>query len=331
MVKTTRTSRHPQRAPMADLEKSKLVRVVQVLVPIVGVAVAAIGLLIGLAGRKKELVCAYLGADKLVSLDAGGISSAVKVEYEDQTVTSLVKMRFVIRNTGSLAIKGEDVLEPVTLYFPKSVKLLNTSVDRTLPVRFNFEVALNPADNTVTTRFPLLNSGDEAYFSVFTYDSTPITPEVGGRIVDVIGIESLDDSQHQQSNPFPFTSSIGVRRVVYWVVLSFNALCAILISGVGVYAIVIFARQRFWWSRWRKTFEEKRRLLADEYKRPPPPPAMVLDYRTKQELKKQGIPEEPDSPYGGWKDLLGGTLVLTVLAALFAVTTFFMLHSPRGY
>lgn len=317
---------------MADSEKSKLIRILQVLGPIVGTAVAVIGLLVGFASRKKELVCAYLGADKLVSLDAGGISAAVKVEYENQTVTSLVKMRFVIRNAGSSAIKGEDVLEPITLYFPQSVKLLNSSVDRTLPARFNFEVVSNTADNTVSIKFPLLNSGDEAYFSVFTYDSTPVSPEVRGRIVDVREIENVDDSQHQQANPFPFTSSIGVRRVLYWAVLSFNALCAILIVGVAVYGIATFARLQFWWSRWRETFDETRRAVAEKYKgTTSPPPIGALDYMAKQELRKQGIPSEPSSPYEDWMDLLGGTLVLSVLATIFFVTTLFMFHSPRGY
>jgi hypothetical protein len=331
---------------MADSEKGKLIRVLQVLVPIVGVTVAVIGLFIGLAARKKELVCAYLGAEKLVSLDAGGISAAVKVEYENQAVTSLVKMRFVIRNTGSSAIKGDDVLEPISLYFPQSVKLLNSSVDRTLPARFSFDVVSNPADNTVTIKFPLLNSGDEAYFSVYTYDSAPVTPEVLGRIVDVRQIESLDDSQRQQADPFPFTSSIGVRRVLYWVVLGFNASCGGVAVGFALYFILLFARLQLWWSKWRKRFDETRKAIVDKYKgalsfnetrgvlvqgQQDLPSGHTLDYMAKQELKKQGTPDEPDSLYDNWKDLLGGTLVLSVLATIFLVTTLFMFHSPRGY
>jgi hypothetical protein len=314
---------------MTDSEKSNLVRVLQVLVPVVGVGIAVVTLLIALADRKKELVCAYLGADRLVSLDAGGISAAVKVEYEGQTVTSLTKMRFVARNTGSSAIKGEDVREPITLYFPKSVQLLNTSVDRTSPTGFYFHVVSNPSENSVTFNFPLLNSGDEAYFSVFAYNSSPIAPQVSGRIVDVREIQYFDESQHQQANPFPFASSIGVRRVLYWVVLSFNALCVVLIVGVALYAIVTFARLKLWWQRWRKAYDES---WAVAEKSPMGMSSPVsLDYLARQELKKQGIPTQPDSIYDDWKDLLGGSLVLSVLAALFFFAVIFMLHSPRGY
>lgn len=315
---------------MADSEKGKLIRILQVLVPIVGTAVAVIGLLIALASRKKELVCAYLGSDRLVSLDAGGISAAVKVEYEGQTVTSLMKMRFVVRNTGSSAIKGEDVREPITLYFPKAVQLLNSLVDRTSPTRFNFQVVLNLADNTVTCNFPLLNSGDEAYFSVFAYNSMPVAPEVRGRIVDVKEIQNLDDSQHRQADPFPYTSSIGVRRVLYWVLVSFNAIQCVSCTILGIAAAWSFLKYKVWKSKWETKWAEVQTTLfaslkAAGAKGPDYPIALA------EELLKMGIPKRPGSPYDDWKQFFGGTLVASVLSLLFAGATVFEFFSPRGY
>lgn len=313
---------------MDNAEKSSLVRIIQVLVPIVGVGVAIVGLLIGLAGRKKDLVCSYLGSDKLVSLDAGGVSDAVKVDYQNQTVTSLMKMRFVIRNTGSSAIKGEDVREPITFVFPKSVRILNSAVDRTSPMAFNFQVISNPSDNTVSCNFPLLNSGDEAYFSVFTYNSTPVVPEIRGRIVDVKEIEHLDESQRQQANPIPFVTSIGVRKVFYWVAFVFNTLCASLTLGFALYAIGLFVRLRLWWSKWKKAFDKNREFV---FKSQGNKPSAVLDYLAEEELKKQGVPKKPDSLYDDWTDLFSGTLVLLVVCSIFFISAVFMYHSPRGY
>jgi hypothetical protein len=315
---------------MADSERSKLIRILQILAPIVGTGVAAITLLIGLAARKKELACVYLGSDRLVSLDAGGISAAVKVEYQGLTVTSLTKMRFVVRNTGSVAIKGEDVREPITLYFPKSVQLLNSSVDRTSPARFSFQVISDPKENTVTCNFALLNSGDEAYFSVFAYNSVPNVPEVRGRIVDVKEIQSLDDSQHRQADPFPFTSSIGVRKVLYWVLLPFNAILCLLWAILSVAAIWSYVKYKIWEPKWKTKWVEAQSTVIASMKAAG---AKAPDYPTAlaQELLKRGVPKRPEPLFDDWKSLLGGTLVFIVLSLLFAGTTIFQFLSPRGY
>ncbi len=199
---------------MAETERFALARVLQVLVPIAEVAIALVGLLLTLAARRKELACVYLGSDKLVSLE-GGPHPGIIVQFQEQGVTSLVKMKFVLRNVGSTAIKGEDVKEPIELYFPKEVKVLNSLVERTAPAEFKFQAPSDPGRGVVTCEFFLLNSGDEAYFSVYTYNSEPKRPEVRGRIVDVKRIQSLDESQSQSINPFPFTSNVGVRKVLY--------------------------------------------------------------------------------------------------------------------
>jgi hypothetical protein len=315
---------------MADSEKSKLIRILQALAPIVGTAVAVIGLFIGLSGRKKELVCAYLGSDKLVSLDAGGISAAVKVEYQGQPVTSLMKMRFVVRNTGSSAIKGEDVREPITLYFPKAVQLLNSSVDRTSPTQFTFQVVPNPADNTVICSFPLLNSGDEAYFSVFAYNSIPVAPEVRGRIVDVREIQNVDDSRHQQANPFPYTSSPGVRRVLYWVLVTFNAILCLLFAVLDVALAWAFAEFKAWKTKWQSKWDDAQTAVGASLKAGT---VKLSDRDTAlaQELLKRGVPKRPDPPYANWKGFFRVTFVLSVLSLLFAGSTIFEFLSFRGY
>jgi hypothetical protein len=305
---------------MADAERSTIIRALQVLVPIVGLGVAIVSILLAAAARKKELTFVFLGRDKLISLDAGGISSDVKVEYNGKPVMSLTKMRFVIRNTGSSAIKGEDVREPLTLYFSTGTQLLNSAVDRTLPTEFTFQTVADQAARSVTCTFPLLNSGDEAYFSVFALNSTGEIPEVRGRIVDVKEILSEDDSQRQQASPLPFTSSAGTRRVLYWVLFGFNCFAFSLAAGLtGAFAIQ-FLRIKQWELRWRE------KLAPDRDEVSP-----IEGFYYKAELTRRGIPPNPASQYDNWKEFLGGTLVLTVVALLFAGSAVFMFFSPRGY
>lgn len=106
------------------------------IVPVLALLVTAIGLYLSVQARKKEISCEYIGSSRLVSITAGGIPSDVKMEYHGQPVQSLSKLGFVLRNTGSAAIKRDDVLEPIKLVFPPTVRILNSTVDGTSPQQF---------------------------------------------------------------------------------------------------------------------------------------------------------------------------------------------------
>jgi hypothetical protein len=138
---------------MDQASKLGVGRIIQVAVPIVSVTIAAIALLTTVAARKKELTVTYLGSDKLVSVDAGGLQPGLRVEYEGQPVSSLLKMNFVLRNTGATAIKGEDIKEPLALAFSKEISLLNAVLERTNPSEFTFRIAINKEQRLVSTIF----------------------------------------------------------------------------------------------------------------------------------------------------------------------------------
>jgi hypothetical protein len=251
----------------------------------------------------------------------------MRVEYNGQPVSSLIKMKFVFRNTGSSAIKGEDIREPVRLYFPKSVLLLNSSVDRTSPSQFSFESTVDSQNSAVNCSFSLLNSGDEAYLSVYAYNSEPAMPEVRGRSVDVRQIQSSDDSQKPQTNPFPFTSSLGVRRVLYWVLVLFNALQIILFTLVEGKLISEFVHYKIWSEKWGKAYSTAAAAVAAAPRAAGTTAGAALD----AELIKKGIPNRPGVTFADWKTFLGGTLVFSVLVFLSVGTTLFILFSPRGF
>lgn len=311
---------------MADSERNWIVRILQVVVPIVGAAVAVIGLILSLSARKKELTCVYLGSEKLVSLDAGGLFPDLKVAYQNQAVRSLVKMRFVIRNTASSAIKGEDVREPLTLHFPAATQLLNASVDRTSPTEFTFQVSPKPSDGTVLCTFPLLNSGDEAYFSVYAYNSEPVAPQVTGRIVDVREVQSLDDSRSRPRNPFPFTNSIGFHHVLYWTLVILNSGCSVLFAGLCLFGMWEFYRFKRWEAKWLAPYNEAYKFTASTR-----PPTERFHTVLAEELNKRGIPSRPTEFYSNWKEFFQGTPVFLLLFMFFAINALFVIQSPHGF
>jgi len=92
--------------------KEKRTKWVQLLVTIIGVAIAIASLLFGLSLRKKELTVIFRGSDSLV--EVGGIlGEDVAITYRGEHIRSLSKVNLLLRNTGALAIKAEDVKEPL--------------------------------------------------------------------------------------------------------------------------------------------------------------------------------------------------------------------------
>ncbi len=309
-----------------------------------------------MAARKKELTCVYLGSQKLVSLDAGGVHPDAKMDFRGQAITSLVKMNFVFRNTGSAAIKAEDVKEPIGLYFPEDVKLLNTFVEKTGPSEFRFEVLILPDQRVVTCQFLLLNSGDEAYLSVYVYNSEPRRPQLKGRIVDLQKLVIVDESNTQTANPFPLTSSRGVRKILYWALLVFNGVLSLIFLGLVIGGSVSYAGYRSWAREWKEPYdktvkevnaepEAKRELSELSKEQSQLVPVIHMDMHEsflsdvpfhriamlQQRLKDKGIPKKPNAMFSSWTEYLGATLVFFVFFTLFASTVVFIYLSPRGY
>lgn len=338
---------------VADKDRFSFARILQLFVPIAGVSIALISFIFALSSRKKELTLAYLGSENVVSPEAGGVHADIKIDFQGQNIRSLVKMRFAVRNTGGGAIKAEDVKEPIQLLFPKDVKLLSTFLEKTAPSEFDFRPRLMSEQNTILCDFPLLNSGDEAYFSSYLYDSQPKKPQLKGRIVDVRIIHYVDESQAQALDPFPFLSSRTPRKVLYWVMLFLNSALALLFLGLIIGPSVGFGKQLLWSRKWMPSLLE----VISEVKKEPTlnlkdlgPEAkalyesqmirwgtMFLDMPTERRVAalnkaaEKQIPPRPDSLFSTWKEFLQGMLVFFGFFALFAVTSVFIYNSPRSY
>jgi hypothetical protein len=153
-------------AGMAEKATSKSFRTLQIFISLVGIAVAITAALLTIAARKKELTCTQVNSSRLVSENLGGIHPDLHVDFRGQTIFSLTKMTFTLRNTGAAAIKAGDVIESVRLQFPPTTKLMSATLERTFPPDSKFSIAALPESKQVVFDFPLLNAGDEIIFSV---------------------------------------------------------------------------------------------------------------------------------------------------------------------
>jgi len=333
---------------MAENDKLTLARVLQFLIPAAGVTVAIVSVLLSVASRKKELTCTLLNSTRLVSENLGGISPDMRVEFRGQPIFSLSKMTFSLRNTGSAAVRSQDVSEPVHLQFPAGAKLLNASVEKTSPLKFSFSTKSFPETSQVELDFPLLNSGDEGIFSVYLLNSDLQRPSFEGRVVDVPQLVYAESLQNTDPNAGWPHWSHATRTIIRWTLLVLYGLLTAGSIGMLLYEIVTRIRDARWKPRWSKLFQDlEKELLAREnaerdkewdrvvkesanlnpaekeaYRKANAP---KYDFdarrrRLREECKKRGIPPEPGTITGSLGDFVSFSLVFAGIAVLFAVT-----------
>jgi hypothetical protein len=345
--------------------KGKVVRLLQVFMPVVGVSIAVVSLLLTVAARKKELTCTLTSSTRLVSENLGGIHPDLHVEFRDQPITSLSKLSFGVRNTGAAAIKGMDVLEPVRLQFPLGTKLLSATVDKTLPQQFNFSATISPDSRNVVLAFSLLNAGDEAQFSIYVLNSSLQQPVFLGRVVDVAQMvysDAVGGGLNTTAVVVPRIRSHPLRSALRWALSVVFAALTIFFVGLWIAGIVSYASYLPWRWKFKSQYDEifaeavKRRrqdlkekaALQQEVAAPRaelhPGQALIVDEiflhegvpirmssipGLDEELRKKGIPGHPRPMVESAWGMAAFSISLLSVALLFAATTLIVYQALR--
>lgn len=249
---------------MEEKGPSSVLRVLQILIPLAGVAVTITGVLLTVASRKKELTCTLVNSTRLVSENLGGIHPDMHVEFHGQSIVSLSKMTFTLRNTGSAAIMSKDVVEPVKLVFPPPARLMIANAEKTSLPDLKFFVHAVPESGDVILDFPLLNRGDEAYFSVYVFNSEVQRPTLEGRIVDVPQLVYTEANIPTGGQGFWPLQSHATRSVVRWVLVIIYGALAILFLGIWVSAVGSYLKYLPWRHKWKKLYDEVSTELNQE-------------------------------------------------------------------
>lgn len=337
-------------------ETSILIRILR-LIPLLALAVAIVSLLLSVASRKKELTCEFTGSTRLVAVSASGVPADVRMEYHGEPVQSLTKLSFLLRNTGAAAIKLEDVRDAARLSFPRSVQVLSAVAERTSPQSFDFSPKVTDGFHDVELNFQLLNSGDEAAFSVYIINSDAAMPRFVGRIVDVPRLVFVSNAGTESPGGSQVPKNHAVRNILHGslvIVHSLIALVVILLAGVGVVSYIeLRTWRRKWGAKFDQVVQEETRKLEDKKKRED---ALEIagnkvyrahdgetltesalksvreghTYMFNVQLKEANIPIQPRAPV----ETLGGVITMLVglsgIAALFVFTAYLAHLSLRG-
>jgi hypothetical protein len=275
---------------MGEKAPSKLFRTLQILIPLASVAVGITGVLLTVAARKKEITCTLVNSTRLVNQNLGGIHPDLHVEFHGQSIFSLAKMTFDMRNTGAAAILEKDIVQPVRLVFPAGTKLMSSNVEKTFPSDLKFSARALPDSETIELEFPLLNRGDEAFFSVYVLNSEPQRPALEGRIVEVpqlIYSEANIGAVRQSMWPF---QSHATRSVVRWVLVSIYGALTLLFLGLWIGCITSYAKYLPWKRKWKDQYDE----VVDELKNAANNEEATVPQEHPAQVAKAGVPISAD-------------------------------------
>lgn len=121
------------------------------------------------------------------------IREEVKIYFAEVPVKDLCKIQIILKNSGTLPIKYDDVIEPITFSIPKEASFLKWYVSEREPQEL--QIGLTPTkNNKIVCKFKLLNQGDEVTINFLCKNNEKGDLETKGRIKGVKEIKQLDMS-----------------------------------------------------------------------------------------------------------------------------------------
>ena len=196
---------------------------------LIGLLLAAVGVLIPIAWdyyrSRIQLELQHLATSILVQPSAN--IKGLQISFESRVIPNLSQLEFVLLNTGSRPIRGEDLVSKPTLRFVDGVVPLDVSTQSVTPDNLQHTLKIDSADRSVTLDFPLMNPEDRIRFTVL---ATGLAPDftAAARIVGLNRLEVRDRRGAAE----------GDTRDLDWTMYALAVVSAflLLISLLGIYA-----------------------------------------------------------------------------------------------
>ena len=197
---------------------------------LIGLLLATVGVLIPIAWdyyrSRIQLELQHLTTSILVQ--PGANIEGLHISFASRVIPSLSQLEFVLLNTGSRPIRGEDLVSRPTLRFVDDVELLDVATQSVVPDNLQHTLTIDSVDRSVTLDFPLMNPGDRVRFTVL---ATGLSPgfTAAARVVGLNRLEVRDRREGAE----------GDARDLSWTVYALAGISALYLfaSLLGIYEI----------------------------------------------------------------------------------------------
>ena len=195
---------------------------------LIGLLFATVGVLSTIAWdyyrSRIQLELQHLTTSILVQ--PGANIEGLHISFASRVIPSLSQLEFVLLNTGSRPIRGEDLVSRPTLRFVDDVELLDVATQSVVPDNLQHTLTMDSVDRSVTLDFPLMNPGDRVRFTVL---ATGLSPGFTAA-ARVVGLNRLEVSDRREG-------AEGDARDLSWTVYALAGISALLLFGslLGIY------------------------------------------------------------------------------------------------
>ena len=142
---------------------------------LIGLLLATVGVLAPIAWdyyqSRIQLELQHLATNTLVQPNEN--IKGLQISFASRVIPSLSQLEFVLLNTGSRPIRGEDLVSKPTLRFVEGVELLDVATQSVVPDNLQHTLTVDSTDRSVTLDFPLMNPGDRLRFTVLATSPAP--------------------------------------------------------------------------------------------------------------------------------------------------------------
>ena len=187
---------------------------------LIGLLLATIGVLAPIAWdyyqSRIQLELQHLATNTLVPPNEN--IEGLQISFASRVIPSLSQLEFVLLNTGSRPIRGEDLVSKPTLRFVDGVELLDVATQSVVPDNLQHTLTVDSTDRSVTLDFPLMNPGDRLRFTVLATSPAPDF-NADARIVGLNRLEIRDRREVAE----------GDARDLSWIVYALAVVSALLL------------------------------------------------------------------------------------------------------
>lgn len=110
----------------------------------------------------------------------------ISIKYNDDEVSHLSKNILLIENTGSIAIKNDDIIIPLSIDINKKIKVYDIVLGEKIPK--DIDASISKENSRAIIKFSLLNPEDKIYINILSDAIDTIDFSATARITDIKNI-----------------------------------------------------------------------------------------------------------------------------------------------
>lgn len=165
--------------------------------------------------KQKTLQIESISQISLIDSSIDPFFKEIKIFRNDEEVSNLSKIDFLLINIGKLDITKEEIVRPVRISFPDNPNIFSVVVKDRSPK--DMQVDFNKIDSNIEINFDLMNPADKIHFSVYTDKLiSNFTASAGIKNLTELKIKKFEERKSEETKSLPWYIWLGWAFDTFW-------------------------------------------------------------------------------------------------------------------